>query len=123
MGVRMTEPANKVECVHCGAVLPDGHTSPCPECGKKGRRISVGVAGEIDFAGHVTWEKRREFYEKKPLARVAVIAITLGAPFLGLILVGWAGVIAGLVLGAVAYWIGPFASTKVREIEDRKSVV
>lgn len=113
----MPETRNKVECAHCCAVLPDGNTSPCPECGKKGRRISVSVAGEIDFAGHVTWEKRREFYERKPLALVTVIAITAGAPFLGLVLVGWVGVIAGLMLGAVAYWIGPLAITKVREIE------
>jgi len=113
----MTEITNRVECVHCGSVLSDGHTSPCPVCGKKGRKISVGIAEEIDVASHVTWEKRREFYEKKPWALAAVIAITLGAPFLGLVLLGWAGVIAGLVLGGAAYWIGPFAVTKVREIE------
>ncbi|MGQ0511076.1 MAG: hypothetical protein ACT4P9_10725 [Betaproteobacteria bacterium] len=29
----------------------------------------------------------------------------------------WAGVIAGLMLGAVTYWMGPLAITKVREIE------
>ena len=113
----MPETRNKVECAHCYAVLPDGNTSPCPECGKKGRRISVSMAEEIDFAGHVTWEKRREFYERKPLALVTVIAITADAPFLGLVLVEWVRVIAGLMLGAVAYWIGPLAITKVREIE------
>ncbi|NGZ10254.1 MAG: hypothetical protein CV088_12835 [Nitrospira sp. LK70] len=113
----MAKTTNKVECLHCGAVLRDGNTSPCPECGKNGRRILVDVAGEIDVAGHVTWEKRREFYERRPLALVSVIALTVGAPFLGLVLVGWAGVIAGLMLGAVAYWIGPLAITKVREIE------
>ncbi len=108
---------NKVECLHCGAVLPDGHTTPCPECGKKGRSVSVGVAEEINVAGHITWEKRREFYEKNLLAFIAVVVITFGAPFLGLLLVGWAGVVAGLVLGGAAYWVGPFAVTKIREIE------
>lgn len=77
----------------------------------------IALAGEIDVAGHVTWEKRREFYERRPLAFVSVIALTIGAPFLGLVLVGWVGVIAGLVLGAATYWIGPLAITKVREIE------
>ncbi|WP_147094498.1 hypothetical protein [Nitrosococcus oceani] len=113
----MTNTANEVECAYCGAVLPDGHTSPCPQCGKKGRKISVSVAEEINVAEKVTWEKRREFYEKHPLAWATVIAITIGAPFLGLFLAGWAGVIAGLALGGIAYWIGPIAVTKVREIE------
>lgn len=113
----MAKTTNSAECAHCGAVLPDGNTSPCPECGKKGRRILVNVAGEIDVAGRVTWEKRREFYERRPLAVVSVIALTLVAPFLGLVLVGWVGVVAGLMLGAAAYWIGPLAITKVREIE------
>jgi len=113
----MTEATNKVECVHCGALLPDGHTSPCPECGKRGRTISVGRAEEVDIAGHMTWEKRREFYERNLLAHIAVIVITFGAPFLGLFFVGCPGIIAGLALGGVAYWIGPVAITKVREIE------
>lgn len=113
----MANTTNRVECAHCGEVLPDGNTSPCPECGKKGRRILIDVAGEFDVAGHVTWEKRREFYEQRPLALASVIALTVGAPFLGLVLVGWAGVVAGLMLGAVAYWVGTLAITKVREIE------
>ena len=113
----MTEVTNKVECIHCGNVLPDGHTSSCPVCGKKGRKISIGIAEEINFAGHLTWEKRRELYEKKPLALATVIIITLCAPFLGLVLIGWVGVIAGLALGVVTFWIGPFAITKVRDTE------
>ena len=113
----MTKVTNRIECIHCGAVLPDGHTSPCPECGKTGRKISIGIVEEIETAGHITWEKRREFYEKKPLALAVVIAITFGAPFLGLVLIGWVGVIIGILLGGVAFWIGPSASIKVREIE------
>jgi len=117
LGANMTEVSSKVECIHCGAVLPDDHTSPCAECGQKGRRISVNIAENISVADRLTRETRTEFYEKKPLALAAVIGITLGAPFVGLVLVGWVGVIMGLVLGAAAYWIGPFAITKVREIE------
>ena len=117
LGSEIMNAPNKVECIHCGAVLLDGHTSPCPECGKKGRKLSVGVAREIEAAGRVTWEKRREFYERQPVALGAVIAITVGAPFVGLLLVGWIGVFAGLALGGVVYWLGPIAVTKVREIE------
>lgn len=76
----------------------------------------IDVAREFDVAGHVTWEKRREFYEQRPLALASVIALTVDAPFLGLVLVGWAGVVGGLMLGAVAYWVGTLAITKVREL-------
>lgn len=113
----MTEVSSKVECAHCGTVLPNEHTSPCPKCGQKGRRISVNISENIAVSDRLTWETRREFYEKKPLALAVVIAITVGAPFLGLVLVGWLGVIIGLMLGVAAYWIGPFAIMKVREIE------
>lgn len=113
----MTEISSKVECIHCGAVLPDEHASPCPECGQKGRKISVNITENVYETDRLAWEMRREFYEKKPLALAAVIGITFSAPFLGLVLVGWVGVIIGLALGAAAYWIGPFAITKVREIE------
>ena len=94
----MTEVMNKVECIHCGALLPGSHTSPCPECGQKGRKISIGVAEEINVAEHLTWEKRREFYEKKPLALAVVIGITFGAPFLGLVFVGWVNCKSNLVV-------------------------
>lgn len=113
----MTEVSSKVECIHCGAALPDEHTSPCPACGQGGRRISVNIAEKVAVADRLTWETRREFYEKMPLALAAVIGITFGAPFLGLVLVGWVGVIIGLVLGIVSYFVGPYAITKVREIE------
>lgn len=117
LGVKMTEIATKIECINCGAALPDGHTSPCPECGQSGRKISLGIAEEVGVADRIGWEKRREFYEKKPLALASVLAITFGAPFLGLVLVGWLGVVVGLALGGLAYWIGPSALTRVREIE------
>jgi hypothetical protein len=58
-----------------------------------------------------------EFYERQPVALGVVIAITVGGSFTGFALAGWVGVIAGLVLGGLAYWIGPIAVTKVREIE------
>jgi hypothetical protein len=65
----------------------------------------------------IGWIKRREFYDKTPWALTTVIVITIAGPFLGLLVAGWPGVIIGLLLGAVTYFIGPYAMTKVREIE------
>ena len=46
-----------------------------------------------------------------------VIAITVVSPFLGLVLAGWVGLVVGLVLSGIAYFIGPLALTKIIEIE------
>jgi hypothetical protein len=47
----------------------------------------------------------------------AVIAITILSPFLGFVLVGPLGVVVGLALGGLAYYLGPKAITKVIEIK------
>ena len=57
----------------------------------------------------------REYYEKHPLSLAVVIALTVGSSLLGLVLTGWVGVAVGLLIGLIAFLIGP-ASTKVREI-------
>ncbi len=44
-----------------------------------------------------------------------------GSPFLGLIFSGAVGVIIGLILGVLAYLLGPYAVTRVREIERGRS--
>ena len=108
---------NKVECLRCGTRLPDGHTSACPFCGNEGRARTLGVAEEKNSAPRLTWEKHREYFEKKPFALGSPIAITFGAPFLGLLLIGWQGVLVGLLMGILAFWLGPVAVVKVREIE------
>ena len=45
-----------------------------------------------------------------------VIAITLASSLLGLILSCWPGVIVGLALGGLSFYLGPFAVIKVREV-------
>lgn len=75
------------------------------------------MAEEKDTALSLSWTKRREFYERKRWALAAVIAISIGGSFLGLFIAGWPGVIVGLLLSVVTYFLGPLAETKVREIE------
>lgn len=70
----------------------------------------------IAITDNVRWQTRREYYQKNPKILAVVIGVTVVCPFLGLVLVGWAGVVVGLVLGAIAYWIGPWASTTIVEI-------
>lgn len=67
-----------------------------------------------DLAG--TIKSIREFYEKNPKAKWAVVGITVISSFVGILLSGWLGVLAGLILGALAYSLGPSASRKCREI-------
>ena len=112
----MTELNSKIRCSHCHAVLPNEHTGACPHCGKTGRTVEIGLAVAIETASRISWEKRRVYYQKRPGVLAIVIGITVLSPFLGLVLVGWVGVVVGLVIGGVAYWIGPWATTKIIEI-------
>jgi hypothetical protein len=96
--------------------LPKNHTGPCPKCGKVGREISVVLIDTIKVTDSVRWQTRREYYQKNPKVLAVVIGITVVSPFLGFVFAGWLGVVVGLVLGGIAYWIGPRASTKIIEI-------
>jgi len=107
----------KVTCKWCGATLSPTHTGPCPKCGKVGKKISLTLTETLTFKDSLNWESRREFFEGNPKIKWLIIAITIGSPFLGLVIVGLLGVVIGLVLGIVSYLLGPYAVTKVREIE------
>lgn len=111
------KPKTKVTCKWCGATLSPTHTGPCPKCGKLGKKISLILTETLGLKDSIKWEKRREFFEENPKIKWLIIAITIGSPFLGLVLFGIVGVVIGLVLGGLSYLLGPYAVTKVREIE------
>ena len=71
----------------------------------------------MDEAHPVSWVKTREYLEKRPVPVAFWVIITFGSPFLGLLLAGWPGVLAGLGVTAVSTLLGFFAVTKIREIE------
>jgi len=110
---QVTERTEK--CAHCGTELAPSHTGACPSCGKEGRNISLTLRDSINVTSSLSWETRQEYYEKHKGALGAVIAITVLSPFLGLVLVGWVGIVIGLGLGGLAYYLGPKAVTKVIE--------
>ena len=64
------------------------------------------------------WQHIHEYYERNPIFLPIVIFITIGSPFLGLILAGWLGVTAGLAIGLITFLLGLRAVTKVREIRE-----
>lgn len=104
-------------CKWCGASLSPTNTGPCPKCGKEGKKIAVEIKETIRLKASLNWERRREFFEANPKIKWLIIAITFGSPSLGLILSGLVGLVIGLSLGLLSYWLGPLAVTKVREIE------
>lgn len=112
-----TKVAKEMHCINCGAPLDDKHVTQCPVCGQQGRKITVKIDEVVKVVDSPMWAKTRMFYEKNPIAFAVAIGITVGAPFLGFIFDKWEGVIVGLMLGAVAFMIGLFAVTKVRETE------
>ena len=107
--------SQKAKCIHCGKELSLQHVGPCPECGKEGKEIGVTIDETLQVKSSLSWETRREYYEKHKGALGGVIAITVLSPFVGLILVGPVGVVIGLALGGLAYYLGPKALTKVIE--------
>lgn len=106
-----------VTCSHCGIKLQDNHSGPCPNCGEEGLNIHVVVTESVKFIESVSGEKRSQYYQRNKKALTLVIIITILSPFVGLYVIGPIGVLIGLVLGLIAYFVGPIAITKVIEKE------
>jgi hypothetical protein len=111
--------ANEVACSDCGTELTPTQDGPCPACGGTARTVKALLTDSLSLTASerlTDIEKHREFYEKNSPILWAVIAITVVGSVLGLVLSGWPGVVAGLVLGALSYYLGPRAVIKIREI-------
>jgi len=109
----MPKTNQKIICTHCGTPLSKDHAGPCPSCGKEGRKI-IAIMNEVITISE-SWQRLRKFYKKNPKILIAVILITVISPFLGLFLGGPVGVVIGLALGTITYFIGPRAKTPVVE--------
>jgi len=115
-GMSSTNPARSVKCSGYGYVLSLDHSGPCPRCGDIRKTGDVHFDATLNFKGSMQWQHVREYYEKHPLSLAVVVALTVGSSLLGLVLTGWVGVAVGLLIGLIAFLIGPRAITKVREI-------
>jgi uncharacterized oligopeptide transporter (OPT) family protein len=87
---------------------------PCPLCGNT--IMSATTRGSAQISSTARLQSVREFYEKNTTALILSIVITVISSFVGLFVIGLIGVIVGLVLGALSFWVGIKAITKVREI-------
>jgi hypothetical protein len=74
----------------------------------KGQEIKTGMA-------RLDWLNFREYYETRPGLLFFVVAATIAASFVGLVLDGWRGGVVGLIISAGASFLGLRAITKVRD--------
>jgi hypothetical protein len=109
---------DSVKCSGCGYILSFDHAGPCPRCGDTRKTYDLHVEETLHIAGSLHWKRVREYYEKRPVLLTVLIVVTAGAPFLGLVLAGWAGVVVGLLIGVTTFIVGFRAVTKVREIRE-----
>ena len=75
----------------------------------------------IGISERISGKRIREYYEENPKAKWASILIAVFSPFIGLLLAGVPGTLAGLMLGVISYFLGPKAVMKVREIKELTS--
>lgn len=114
----MTTVSQSTKCSGCGELLPEGFTKPCPKCGDTRKTHDVSIQETLTVTDSMSWQHIHEYYERHPILLPIVICITLGSPFLGLFLAGLFGVIVGLVIGAITFFLGLRAVTKVRVIRE-----
>ena len=79
------------------------------------RVYSGGMASPLlmSFADSLKYVQRRAFYDEHPLLAVWMIVIVLILPFVGLLVGGLFGVIAGALVSFAAYYLMPYVSLKL----------
>ena len=100
---------------HCGAEVPVEHSGLCPSCGKEGKLVNLTLQDTVSVHSSLSWETRKEYYQRHKGALAVVVSIAILSPFLGFVLVGPLGIVGGLGLGGLSYYLGPKAITKVIE--------
>lgn len=109
----------EVQCGNCNRVFPDavgGKRRACPECGSSKRRYTLNIQEQLHISDSAEGRTIRVFYKRHPLALTVVVLISIASPLLGLWLVGWLGVVAGIILGAISLFLGPIATAKIKEV-------
>jgi hypothetical protein len=66
----------------------------------------------MSFADSLKCVQRRAFYDQHQLLAVSMILIVLILPFVGLLVSGLFGVIAGALVSFAVYYLAPYVSLK-----------
>src|SRR5919106_4568931 len=103
----MTAQTTGAWCTHCQHPLSPSHQGACPNCGKTGKTVAVGIAEELNIASSLSWEKRHEFLEKRPVLNAVLWIVGVGAPVLGFLIGAIPGLVLGLVVGIASLILGP----------------
>jgi len=114
----MTAVFQSTKCSGCGELLPEGFAKPFLKCGDTRKTHDVSINESVTATDSMSWQHIHEYYERHPFLLIIVFGITIGSPFLGLVLAGLVGVVAGLFIGVIAFFLGLRAVTKVREIRE-----
>lgn len=107
----------KAVCQSCGHSLGVNHTGPCPKCGKEGKIIKVSLSETLSITSSLNWEKRREFFQKNWKLIIIVFALTILGSIVGSLFFGVGGFLVSFAIGILAFFVGLYAATRVREIE------
>jgi uncharacterized iron-regulated membrane protein len=67
----------------------------------------------MSFTDSLKYVQRRAFYDQHRLLAVSMIAIVLILPFVGLLVSGLFGVLAGALVSFAVYYLAPYVSLKL----------
>jgi len=103
------------QCSCCGTDLPNDFSGNCPKCGSDKRSILVSAGDKMGLSDSVGWQSHREYYQKHPMVFAIVLFISFAFPFAGCFVENRWGVVIGLLGSALTLYLGPYASTLVKE--------
>lgn len=102
-------------CSCCGTDLPDDSSGSCPKCGSNKRSILVSAGDKMGLSESVRWRSHREYYQKHPMVFAVVLFLSFAFPFAGYFVENGWGVVIGLLCNALTLYLGPYASTLVKQ--------
>ena len=110
--------ANEVKCwcQHCKKELPPSHTGPCPHCGKTGKDYKVTLRDKIGIAASLIAQKTHKYTKKHPLFIGISVVFTIISLSVGYLLGAWAGLLIGIIVAMLNWWITPHAMKTIVEI-------
>lgn len=96
--------SQSTQCSACGEPLSLNHVGPCTKCGGTRKKHRVIIRETAHIHDSFSWRHTHEYYERHKILLPIVLIITGAAPFLGLVVAGWSGVVVGLVIGIVTFF-------------------